>query len=101
MLLLLVILFCIWASNIEYIDGEWVNTKKLREKEEAKRREKLCGGPGKPYHNAHYWDKYKWGNDPEWNYPDWDDYSSDYTHLDDQWQNKKRGVGYSDFYSRS
>lgn len=85
MILLLVILFCIWASNVDYIDGEWVNTKKLEKKREAERRMKMCGGPGKPYHNAHYWDKYKWANDPEWNYPKWDeyDYSSDYTHLDD------------------
>lgn len=59
---LLLCVFCIWMDHVEYIDGEWVNTKKLEEKKEAERREKICGGPGKPYVDHHYFDKYPWAN---------------------------------------
>lgn len=33
-MLLLILIFCFacWASNIEYIDGKWVNVKKLEER---------------------------------------------------------------------
>lgn len=65
LLFFLLCLFCIWMNNIEYIDGEWVNTKKLKEKEEAERRKKICGGPGKPYVDPHYFDKYPWSNKME------------------------------------
>ncbi len=36
LLLILIIMFEIWLSDIQYIDGKWVNVKKLEEERKRK-----------------------------------------------------------------